>query len=448
MLSIQFHAQGREGQVGPPASVLLPPELRPLPLDAALDIVRLEADPDRQRDAAWTVLRGTPHPPFGARVSKYTLRYPQAMRFFFANLEHSFDLEHFDELRAQFRGEARLFGAALIAYSLGKTKAFEALQAVILEPPEAGIETSFAQAILSTGALGGGSIEDFLTFIGRLDESPRRRTVDAQRMSPRERCMQSLSSFEDEVGTSLDIYAGEFADTVAFMHLWHQERELDRDAVTVYPAFTVVAQDPRTLTTMVTATSLVKAKRLRQLTPGMDPRTWTSLSKTFRSVEYVDEGTLERKDLGIDFGTSHGPELLRENVLIHGRAGGTEIGYFDNLLWSTLTVKEVKRHPEKGWANLEFRLNRCVRSRFMWDERSGGLLIDAGWTKLRSIGPGLWRITARKALRFTDRTPQAGADGPLDFGQALNYLAPSTLSAWLEHDIYGSQHPGEAEANA
>ncbi len=223
MLSIQFHAQGREGQVGPPASVLLPPELTPLPLDAALDIVRLEARPDRQRDAAWTLLRGTPHPPFGARVSKYTLRYPQAMRFFFANLEHEFNLEEFDTLRAQFRNEARLFAAALITYSLGKTEAFEALRAVILAPPEQDIEIAVGGGDRRPPVrLGASRSRSFLNFIGTLEDGQRPWTVDATGTEPRERCMQSLSSFEDEVGTSLDVYAGEFADTVAFMHLWHR----------------------------------------------------------------------------------------------------------------------------------------------------------------------------------------------------------------------------------
>ena len=171
------------------------------------------------------------------------------------------------------------------------------------------------------------------------------------------------------------------------------------------------------------------------------------MSTTFRDVRYVDEKGLPLDDRSLPaVGTSHGPELLSEKVLIRPHQGRTDVGYFDNLLWAQLTVNEDPTDKKlKGWADLSFSLHRSVRSRFLWDEQAGGLLVDGGWTKLRSISPGLWRVTARKVLRFTDRTPRSRRDGPLDFGQALNYLAPSTLSTWLESDIYGGEDPAVHE---
>jgi hypothetical protein len=50
-----------------------------------------------------------------------------------------------------------------------------------------------------------------------------------------------------------------------------------------------------------------------------------------------------------------------------------------------------------------------------------------------------WRVTTRKVLRFSDRTPYANAAGWLDFGQLLNYLAPAAVTWWLETDFYGAE---------
>ena len=52
------------------------------------------------------------------------------------------------------------------------------------------------------------------------------------------------------------------------------------------------------------------------------------------------------------------------------------------------------------------------------------------------LGGNRWRITSRKLLRFSDRTPYSGTNGWTDFGQMLNYLAPAALSWWVETETY------------
>ena len=60
--------------------------------------------------------------------------------------------------------------------------------------------------------------------------------------------------------------------------------------------------------------------------------------------------------------------------------------------------------------------------------------------------PDVCRVTTRKILQFSDRTPYSGATGWFDFGQLLNYLAPATLTWWLESEVYSTT--GEQEKAA
>ena len=54
-----------------------------------------------------------------------------------------------------------------------------------------------------------------------------------------------------------------------------------------------------------------------------------------------------------------------------------------------------------------------------------------------------WRVTTRKVLRFSDRTPYSKPTGGMDFGQLLNYLAPAAVTWWLETDFYSSEAMGK-----
>ena len=84
-------------------------------------------------------------------------------------------------------------------------------------------------------------------------------------------------------------------------------------------------------------------------------------------------------------------------------------------------------------------------SRYLWDARAGGILLDQGFIKARPVGSDgkTWRVTIRKVLRFADRTPSSWGDTPLQFGESLNYLAPAALSWWLQSDLYAAERHAE-----
>ena len=96
-----------------------------------------------------------------------------------------------------------------------------------------------------------------------------------------------------------------------------------------------------------------------------------------------------------------------------------------------------------------------------WDARAGGILIDGGYIQARPVLVGSapddgeavpiknrWRVTTRKVLRFSDRTPYASAPGLLDFGQLLNYLASGGGDMVVETDFYGSESMGKSRSSA
>jgi hypothetical protein len=73
----------------------------------------------------------------------------------------------------------------------------------------------------------------------------------------------------------------------------------------------------------------------------------------------------------------------------------------------------------------------------LWDARPGGILVDQGYIKIRPLSEDRWRVTRRKVLRFSDRTPYDNATpGWLDVGQTLNYLSPAALCLWMESETY------------
>ena len=91
---------------------------------------------------------------------------------------------------------------------------------------------------------------------------------------------------------------------------------------------------------------------------------------------------------------------------------------------------------EASFIVLGFSLCRSISSDVLWDSRRGGLMLNEGYMRVRPLGGGRWRITSRKLLRFSDRTPYTGASGWADFGEMLNYLAPTALSWWVETETY------------
>jgi hypothetical protein len=102
-------------------------------------------------------------------------------------------------------------------------------------------------------------------------------------------------------------------------------------------------------------------------------------------------------------------------------------------------VLRIEKHTVKEDAkdiDVEFSLSRSIRSRVMWDERSGGIVVNDGYLKVRHVLDDRWRVTSRKRLRFSDRTPHLYGQGWRDLGQALNFLAPAALAWWMESETY------------
>ena len=71
--------------------------------------------------------------------------------------------------------------------------------------------------------------------------------------------------------------------------------------------------------------------------------------------------------------------------------------------------------------DVSFSLHRSIESAVLWDRRAGGLQLNQGYIKVAPLSENTWRVTSRKILRFSDRTPSVGGRGWLDFGQILNF---------------------------
>ncbi|MDA0167082.1 hypothetical protein OM076_42875 [Solirubrobacter ginsenosidimutans] len=448
MLSVYYHALGDQLQTRGSAAALVRPEVEPMPLDEALDCLARDAirrdDWSRVREALWALIRSV-SPPRGEDDCKEKMileRYGTELPAFVAD-HRLFNLGQFDSDRMSCRRDARLFSAALVAYP-------QQLSAPIgLYNQEVATKSSkFESATRNTSVLGKGvSAADFLAQIDGLPSVPPE--IKDGRRTPvpntREAVSQALNRLEDEVGVTIDGYIAAFADTVMFMDLWRETNHWDpSQPVTIFPSFSVTTQDAATLTTSVTATALVTPAEFLCITRAIDPRRWQKLSDQFHRVRFVmDEFATQAEEIETPIGEGlrarTRPYLVEEKVGVASDVVGAEVGYFHNVLQIDTFDVQVGAAPENCFADLEFSLYRSLDSKVLWDVRPGGLLIDSGWTKVRHVSDNTWRLTANKTLRFADRTPRTGWDGPLDFGQMLNYLAPAALTAWLNNDLYSSE---------
>ena len=446
MLSVHFHALGDRLELRGGRAVLLRPEIQPLPLDEALEVV-FEQGQRRLREAVWALIRGVPPPreKDDSAVPGLTRRYGPEFGEFVANRPGSFldvGLDELDVRRGTYRQDARGFAAALVAYSRDDTPTFQALMPALAQTHGPESSQRFTQATVETQVLGGLTPEGFLRQIDGLPEATDKGDPAA---NTREACVRALDRFEDEIGIALDRYIGEFADTVAFMESWKVPRKSARLAgLTVYPTSCVATQDARTLTTVVTGSALVSTPDFFNITRAIDPRRWADLSDVFHDVQFVDDAFALNPDppeaeIGTGLPERTKPYLVKEVVGVVSDMVGTEIGSLSNVLRiEKFEVAEAEQDSDRH-ATLRFSLYRSIGSRVLWDDRAGGMLVDSGWTKVRYVTDGVWRMTSRKILRFSDRTPHTAWDGPLDFGQLLNYLSPAAVSAWLENDLYSSE---------
>jgi hypothetical protein len=442
LMSVYYHSLGRQLELRGAPSVLLPPVVRPIPIERALDIVRDEAV-DRRQEVLWTMLRSTPPPPPSRSTQTLRLRYPAPLRSFAQTLR--FSLEHYDERRARYRAESSLFAAALTAHARGQRKTFDALKDARWELQE---DEGFGEAVKRHQALGAYTLEDYLKTIARGDQ---------------ETIAKKLARLQDEAGLPLQALVNDLADCMAFLDGLPEELKLARagtapyKAYRVFPTSAVVVQDSQNLTTTVTVTTLVRAEGREAITKALDPQNWPEFSDAFRKVQYVRDAqtgfTLtESPRLGAWRTTDH-RRLLREVVAIPSGLSPTVVARFENILY--ITFRESPDDDHAGGATLTYNLYRSVNSRYLWDERPGGILLDQGYIKVRPLGASdnkTWRVTIRKVVRFADRTPASWGDTPLQFGQSLNYLAPAALNWWLQSQMYlaagyAEDQPQQAERN-
>jgi hypothetical protein len=409
MLSVYFRSLGSQLETRGAPVIAVPPEVRPLTLDEALE--RLEKWPARLWDAYWRIVRAVPVEGWDQR--RLERRYPSAL----VDRLGRDEVEELDERRRRSRAGAHLFAAALVAAAQERWPEADAL-ADLLEQ-EAGDEGFQAAEEFNTTSASvlGRKAPDFLRWL-----------VEPDRQG---RTAEDLRRLQAEVGLNLYDFVEDFADTVAFADF---KRELEAPD-TLLTSSCIVRQDTNTLTTTATATTLVQTT-FDVLRRSIDPLGWPDCSDVIQEKRYV-AGAFDLSTVGEDRALGQGykgePRLLFEKVGVQWGLDDVQTGEFQNVL----TVDRFAVDEKRGTITLPFKLCRSIDSRILWDSRAGGILIDGGYIVARPVGADRWRVTSRKVLKFSDRTPYANSGWP-DFGQMLNYLAPAAVTWWLETELYSA----------
>lgn len=426
MLSVYYASLGRQFEIRGAPSVLLPPQVRPLELGVALDL--LSASPVRLREALWLIVRGTrPLRVPGERGETYPPELEQHVA--------PGSLRQLRRLRREYRSGANVFAAALVACRDGSSRQFDALTGVLRE------ETSSQRPGFSavTGLMLGRTAPEYLAQVASSDQQ-------------RARARSQLERLEGDVGLNLYDFVEELADAAAFQqfgqdHLLHPVPA--GSSLTVFPVSSVIRQDSRTLLTTATVTTLVQGD-FDTLCRVADPQAWSTSSDVIREARYVgdafdlspaDEGSLP--SIGAGFS---GTRLLYENAELSWGDNADQQGAFRNVLNIKHRVRGRNNDEVEKSIDVRFSLHRSIDSAVLWDRRAGGLQLNQGYLKVRSLGGGAWRVTSRKVIRFSDRTPLVGGRGWLDFGQMLNYLAPAALTWWVESETYSMSDTTRPEA--
>jgi hypothetical protein len=417
MLSVYYHSIGSRLELRGAPAMMVPPEAEPMRLAVALD--SLKPAEARLREAVWTIARAVPaaHPTEDdvGRASRYPRELVDAL-----DGEWRERLEDFDRKRTAYRREAHLYGAALIAYAQSDTRGpFDSIRAQ-LEQFE-GRSDSFDAGTREAKAFGSFSFSDYIKKELVATKTP-------------EKAAERLRKLELELGLGLATYVQEFADAVAFAQSF---RDAGTSELSVFPTSSVTLQDARTLQTRVTVSALVSTTNFHCLKIGLDPRSWSLCSDAFHDCRYVrgsyDLTPTSTRGVGI-YERDGRRYLFEEDVVVSWGEDQTPLSAFHNLLNVTVSGSERR-------IDIKFNLNRSISSRILWDERPGGILVDEGYLMARPVTKDVWRVTTRKTLRFSDRTPYAGGAGWHDFGQVLNFLAPAALSLWMESEMYSATCP-------
>jgi hypothetical protein len=419
MLSVYFRSLGSQLETRGAPVIAVPPEVRPLTLDEALD--RLEQWPERLWDAYWRIVRAVPVEGWDQR--RLESRYPSAL----VDRLGSAAVRELDERRRRSRAGAHLFAAALVACAEKRWPEADVLANLLEE--QAGDDGFQATQEFNTTAASvlGRKAPDFLRWL-----------VEPDRQG---RTAEDLCRLQAEVGLNLYDFVEDFADTVAFADF---KRELEAPP-TLLTSSCIVRQDTNTLTTTATATTLVQTT-FDVLRRSIDPLGWPKCSDVIRETKYVagafDLSAVEEEGRALGQGyDDDDPQLLFEKVGVQWGLDEVQTGEFQNVL----TIDRFAVDKKRGTITLPFKLCRSIDSRILWDYRAGGILIDGGYIVARPVGADRWRVTSRKVLKFSDRTPYANSVGWPDFGQMLNYLAPAAVTWWLETELYSADCLGYAQ---
>jgi hypothetical protein len=414
MLSVYYAAPGREFAISGAPSIFVPPEVTPQSLASALEV--LSEDEQRLEQALWLIVRNTPVRPAWSTDR----RYPPEINAYLDQDEQ----DELDARRRSWRRGASLLAACVSACRNGDRPQFDALRGAMSAPA---IRTNSGFAKLAR-----------LLF----DQMPAQFLEEAEQTSTDpdrwERARDRITAIETEIGVGIGDYVEQLAATAAyesFVDLLQHRSSTRHPVMTVYPVSSVIKQSTDQLWTSATVTTLARGD-FETLYAATEPANWHIDNDVIKTSHYVDDPlSLERvhTDLGNE-GKVHG--LLYEEAAISWGRGSGQQGSFRNVL--NVSRKAVRgRQHDRSFIDLTFSLCRSISSEVLWDSRHGGIMLNEGFMRVRPLGGGRWRVTSRKLLRFSDRTPYTGASGWADFGQMLNYLAPAALSWWVETETYG-----------
>lgn len=433
MLSVYYHALGRKLELRGAPAVMMPADVEPVPLDEALQTLlddRLRPAQAAFKQALWTVARGLP-PQRGERQNAL-LRYPRELLDVLSSDDRG-RLQDFEDKRREYRRAAHAFGEALDFFADEDHRTPAELMNHIRGPLD---DSKFSIGVQLVGALGTRHGEKN-TVVSYLE------SLAARRPDDRRRAAGGLRLLADEVGLPLPTFLEEFAHAVAFVEAFPPGPG-HRPEMTVLPASSVTVQDARSLTTMITVTALVQTENVSCVSMVLDPQCWMTCSDAFEHSGYidVDDRVTRRPRFERNIGRSYGvpkQRLMEEKVRIVWGTSAQELGSFHNLL----NIRRFKVQDDKfpATVSLDFDLHRCLSSRVLWDARPGGIIVDEGFAKARQVADGLFRVTVRKTLCFSDRTPNRGGAGWNDLGQLLNFLAPAAMAWWLESEMYNGVCP-------
>ena len=420
--SVYYHSLGSELESRGAPVMAVPPQVRPLPLDEALD--ELKDNLGLLWSAYWRIVRSVPVEGWERPLVR---RYPPAFVDAMAKLGED-KLARLDEFRRHGRARAHFLTAALLA--------------AVERPPE---EVKPLRKLLEKALSGEDQdvVESLVNGMGTALGTTGTKFVDALASEDgQKRAREDLTKLQAEVGLNLSDFAEDFLDTVAFQ-CFKGECELPNDVVkAVLTSSCIVRQDTNTMTTTATVTTLAPGATLDTLREMIDPLHWPDNSRVIQDTHWVN-GAFDLSERSYETGepTFSEPRFLYEDVHVGWGLDNVQRGGFRNVL----AVDYFKANKRTG-ISLPFRLSRSIDSRVMWDSRPGGILIDGGYLVARPVGEGSWRVTTRKVLQFSDRAPNSTPTGGMDYGQMINYLAPAAVTLWLETDFYESM--GESKDTA